>query len=435
MPASLNLLRERTRTRLIIARRHIEALPAGRGGEWKALLLHVLSEFDRDLKATEEQLTKAGNYPEESAELVRQTASLHLARTQALLDTLHFSVATYRSAVARSDVPVGLQHLIDVLIEDIVIDPGDPIIHLDARNMYSTIDLAGPLNQLITALEPPHTLYTGPHPIAFHLPALDPNNVLLSPVLAHEVAHTAVNRNLMQELLNQLPSIPEGISLQREFAAYESAAGSEAAANLRAAFQSWMAELICDATAVALTGPSFLFAFTAFAAPNSSAPAGATHPETHDRIRYALELVDMLGWTEFITARAPGLMAWLETTGNSPVLAGSTEETFLRTAMEATKVLRRDVAFGHISNKLVPAGQEARLEAAAGWLVQGVPLIDIEDEALKPWEAVLAGWLAAIRTHGDDSSSIALAAGDPDYNAVIVKALEYSQIVSAWRKP
>lgn len=435
MAETLELLRQRTQARFETMQRHIGDLPTGRGGQWTELLQHVLAQFRNDIAVVDAQLERAVSLPAGAAADIRVNATQHLERVQALLGTLHFQMATYRSAVARSDVPVGLQHLIDVLMEDIVIERGDPIIHLDARNMYSTIDLTGPMNRLINALEPPHTFYAGPHPIVFNLPALDPNNVLLSPVLAHEVAHTAVNQRLWKDFTANLSASQIGADIQAKFATYATRATAERVAELQKRFARWTTELLCDAVAIALTGPSFLFAFAGFAVPSVSNPAGDTHPETHDRIRYALELVARIGWADIMQGWAPQLMAWLRALSEAPVLDHSVEETLLRQAMDDTEDLRRELAFSHIQHHFVPDGQEGRLEQAAEWLKQGVPLIDIEGVALTPWEAILAGWLAAIRAHGDDASTVAVAAGDLDFNAVIVKALEYSQIVSAWRTP
>lgn len=431
MQKTLEILLERTRTRLSGLERQIEELPEGRGGEWKALLHHVWSEFQRDFASSEADLARAAGGDQDDT--MQAHVAQHLERVQLLLDQLHLPMATYRESVARSDVPVGLQHLIDVLMEDIVIDDGDPIVHLDGWNMYSTIDLTSPINELISGLGPAATPYTGRHPIAFNLPALDPKNALLSPVLAHEVAHTAVKQKLLTDLQTLVDSGPLGALLQQRLLQYAATASQEDVLRVAGSFQSWTSELICDAVAVAVSGPSFLLAFTAFVTPPTAAAGAGSHPPVHDRIRFALQLVDELGWTPFMRQRAPQLMEWLESVAGDIVLDHSAEETFLRWAMESTREARQEVAFAHLDALFVPDGQEERLDEAARWLAEGVPMIDIGNQALSPWQAVLAGWMAAVTVNGDASTTIVRAAGDRDYNAVIVKALEYSQIVTAWR--
>lgn len=432
IPNNLELLLERTRTRLRGLERQIAELPHGRGGEWKALLGHVLGEFTLVLETAELDLKKAAAVGGQAETDMAANVAQHLERVQLILDDFHEPITMYRESVARSDVPVGLQHLIDILMEKIVIGGGDPIIHLDGINAYSTIDLTAPVNELIRALSPTATPYTGKHPIAFNLPALDPNNALLAPVLAHEVAHTVVKQKLLGDLEERVSASSAGDDIQAALSKYE-ANVPDTAEKIRADFQSWSTELICDATAIAVTGPSFLLALIAALVPPSTPTGVLSHPPIHDRVRYALALASDLGWSTFMQARAPGIMAWLEDIASEELLDGTDEETFLRWAMEETRDFRRDVAFGHIDSHFTPNGHDDRIDHAVEWLAQGVPMVDIEGEALAPWQCVLAGWLAAIRCHGDTSATIARAAGDVDYNGVIVKALEYSQIVTAWR--
>lgn len=433
MPDTLDLLLERTNTRLSGFESHVDALPQGRGGEWKALLSHALNECRVDVATAVADVTTSAARGEPFASEMRARVIQHLERVQYLLDGLHLRMATYREAVARADVPVGLQHLIDVLMEDIVIGSGDPIIHLNELNMYSTIDLTGPINEIITGLGPVASVYAGRPPIAFNLPALDPNNALLAPVLAHEVAHTAVNERLLADLEARVSTAPIGADIQDALAKFANVAGPEAAAQVSGLFQAWSKELLCDAVAVAVSGPSFLLAFTAFVTPPSASVGLSTHPPVHDRIRFALAMVEELGWLPFLQERVPGLLAWLQSVAADSYAHTGAHEALLQWATESTRDFRRDIAFDHIKSHLVPAGEETRLDRAAQWLAEGVPLIDIDTVALSPWQTVLAGWMAASLSHGDSPVTIARAAGDRDFNAVIVKALEYSQIVTAWR--
>ena len=298
--------------------------------------------------------------------------------------------------------------------------------------MYSTIDLVGPMDELVAALGPKGRTYSGRHPIAFNLPAFDPNNVLLSPVLAHEVAHTAVTRELLQKLQARIQSGPAGKQIDDAFARLGFGGNQQQTAGLAQALRAWSAELLCDAIAIALTGPSFLFAFAAFVPPTAIAAAGNSHPDIQDRIGFALDVVDSYGWTPFIEDRAPILTKWFREVSTQPVLTGTAEETFLREAISASAAERKQIASDHIVSPLDPH-EGTRIDQAATWLAQGVPLVDIEGTVLSPWQVVLAGWMASISVRGDQSSTVALAAGDQDYNAVIVKAIEYSQIVSEWR--
>lgn len=428
---NLGLLRARTETRLAGASTFIEGLPSGRGGEWKALLAHTLEQFERAVAAAESDLALAEGLQPAPAAALRQNVVQRLERMQFSLDTLHHQMATYREAVARSDVPVGLQHLIDVLMQQIVIESGDPIVHLDANNMYSTIDLVNPMRELVGALVPAGDPFDGPHPIAFNLPALDPNNALLAPVLAHEVAHTAVTRDLLSKFHAKVFAEPYLSKINAAQAEMDAKSPSKQLPEIARTLFGWSSELLCDAIAIALCGPSFLLAFTAFVPPTSSVPA-TTHPDVQDRIRYALGLLDHLGWRSAAEERAPGLLAWIRDVASQPALTGTPEEEFLRRTLDITEEVRAEIAIEHVADFVLSSDALSDIDSASSWLAQGVPLIDAGDGPLTPWQVVLAGWLGALEVHGDEPRTIALAAGDRDYNSVIVKALEYSQIVSEW---
>ena len=87
--------------------------------------------------------------------------------------------------VERRDLPAGLHVAIDTTIDQLLSEGGDPIVHMDDEYMYSTLDLRRALNQ-----EPDEMV----SPIVFFLPATDPFNVLLLPIIAHEVGHGAIRQ-------------------------------------------------------------------------------------------------------------------------------------------------------------------------------------------------------------------------------------------------
>ena len=166
--------------------------------------------------------------------------------------------------------------------------------------------------------------------------------------------------------------------------------------------------------------------------PTAVSGASKSHPDIQDRLGFALDVIDSYGWTPFIEERAPKLVAWFREVSTQPVLTGGAEETFLREAISASSAERRQIASDHVVGPL-DSKEGDRIDQAAAWLAQGVPLVDVDGSVLSPWQVVLAAWIAGISVRGDESPTVALAAGDRDYNAVIVKAIEYSQIVSAWR--
>lgn len=428
------LLRADISHKLANMAQHIEALGLGRGGEWRSLLLHVHAQFVTASDRAFKNIVDADQTNEPRSSMLLELAGRQLERIRIQLDSLHIYFATYRDAVARSDIPVGLQHLVDLLMEQIVGTDGDPVIHLNPNNMYSTIDMVPALQELTAALDPPGETFAGRrHPILFNLPALDPKNVLLAPVLAHEVSHTLVSRDLLRTFQQEMQVDGTLAVVQSDLVPLESATPG-VSGPLGQQFRAWSSELLCDAIALALTGPSFLFALVAFAPPSASGSSGDRHPDNQDRVAFALELADQLGWIAPMEERCPGLLGWLRHVSSQPVLQNTPAETFLRSAILTTASTRTSVVLDQIGDAYRGDASLSRLDEASHWLAQGVPMVDPGGQALSPWEVVLAGWFGAIKVHGDLPESVAIAAHDEGFNALLVKGIEYSQIVSSWRR-
>jgi len=398
-----------------------------RGSKLRALMNHLLNRVDKELEALAQEEAQAVG-----VDALHDVVTRKYERLSPQLDSLHEILAAFRDAVGRSDVPVGLQHLIDVLMETVVIDQGDPIVQLSAVNMYSTIDLVAWVDDLFSRTGSPPAAYSGNHPIAFNLPALDPQNALLAPILAHEVGHTAVNQSLLRALEVAIDPAPVEALLAMQLSIAGLHPSGAEAGEWVASFQAWCAELICDAIAIAVTGPSFVLAFCAFAPPSASAQVG-THPSERDRIRIQLKQLDERGWTPTMERDFPSLTAWLRDASNNMTLTGTAKETFLRGAIALIENEIIAVAEQHIASGFDPKSADASISAAADWLSHGVPAVEFEGEVLGPWAIVMAGWIATFREHGDDPASLASGVGDTAFNAVVVKALEMSSIVTAWR--
>jgi len=174
-----------------------------------------------------------------------------------LLDELklvHLFLGMYAGDFGRNDLPVGLVHMVDALVRDLLPRGADPIIHLSPENMYSTLGVVEAAKQLWRLTPPPD-----PHPVGFNLPALNPENAMLAPILAHEVGHTAWRQGLDAQL-NATADLTAASAHLRSAVV----PGGPSAQHLAELFDSWRQELLCDALAAVLTGPSFLFASAVF---------------------------------------------------------------------------------------------------------------------------------------------------------------------------
>lgn len=432
MADSLEIVRAKVQSRISGLRKSIDHLSAGRGGQLGPLLAHKIDEVEHLVSVLEADIAVAQGIPDAGlASQLLTTVAQRFQRIGPQLDVLHHVLATFGDAIGRSDVPVGFQHLIDLLMEQIVPRPGDPIVHLDSQNMYSTADIELHMEGLFTRFGSPGngSTYDGLRPVAFNLPALDPANALLSPVLAHEVAHTAVAQKLFTDL-NAVIDLDYLDGLLRHAIA-ESGNQLDVSAVSRQ-FHSWCNELISDAVALVLTGPSFLWAFTTFAPPSDFAFVG-THPAERDRVRFHLSLLDRLKWTPFMRSEFPQLYQWFEKVAASPVLTGTPHETFLRTAARHIEDQIAQLAIDHVGDHALDPDLASRTNEAVSWFQDGVPVVEWGEVILSPWEVVLFGWVAALRVNGDSPASLPRAAGDEGFNSLLVKALELSSVVTSWR--
>ena len=252
----------------------VDRLPAGRGDRLGVLVRHALTKFEAEIEALDSE--RARDAAVEMEPDVRSRLLLGVSRKyerlRPQLNVIHQALATYQTCVNNTDVPVGLQHLIDVMMETLAEGHGDPIVCLDSVEMYSTIDLVAEFGELKKEhdgrLDIPAG-YTDKHPIALNLPALDPDNALLAPLLAHEVAHTAVEKSLRDKLSAATKKITKDVT--KKLGAFKTKHGSGAAAKTTEMYRDWCGELLCDGVAIAVTGPSFVFAFSGYVPPSDHA--------------------------------------------------------------------------------------------------------------------------------------------------------------------
>jgi len=333
----------------------------------------------------------------------------------------------YVDDVGRRDVPVGVWQMIDMLVESLLPGGADPVIHYDDQDMYSTADLVTAIQGTLSALG---VTYGDPvHPIIFFLPGTDPSNALLMPILAHEVGHAAVeDSHLGSATLKNVTQIEQLNALLDECL---KAAGDPSPGPWQFQFFQWVDELLCDALATVLTGPSLLFASATFLPAPDPGTLG-THPFPADRIRFTLEQLHRLGWTSILEGCAPKTKAWLERL-TAPA-TGEPKERFLRGAIEIVKPALFDVAEHHATRVFKPDDFNLVSSELTRIIEAGVPPAQVNGHSVDPWSITLAGWLYQFRVRGDAPKTLAEAAADRDFNALVHKAIEMSRIVRLWEE-
>lgn len=338
-----------------------------------------------------------------------------------------FSTLTpYLEDVGRSDVSLGLLQTADVVVESLLPDGADPVIHLDEHHMYSTLDLRVVTKRPLAALGGTSAIST--IPLVLFVPGIDPHNALLVPILAHEVGHSAVaEANLGSAVLSEADLAPLNALLDDGLRK----AGDPDPGPWQVQLFSWIDELLCDALALVLTGPSFLFAAAAFL-PAPQAGSLGTHPFPADRIRFAVESLRTLGWGAVLAERVPGLLAWLTDVSTAAEEPTDPRERFLRLGLRSLEASILTVARSQIAKPLTPGDFENLDSRVMELLNLAIPPSQVGVDPVPPWMIVLAGWFFRFRADGDRAETLAKATGDTVFNEYLLKAIEMSRVTSLW---
>jgi hypothetical protein len=391
-----------------------------RGGSLTALIHEMLNRLEQAAQIAKVAIRDAGS------DRARAAGTRKLLRVSTQLDTLHILIADYGADVGRKDLPVGLLYLIDSLIDTMLREGADSVVHLDSVRMYSTLPL---LPWAAGFLEDESILEWKAAPIVFNLPALDPTNILLSPILAHEVGHSAVRTwSLLGNVIGRGDAGAIGAKL-KECLTDDPDANTVA---WEKRLYDWLEELLCDALATVLAGPSFLFASAGFLPAPAHGRDTGTHPFPADRIRLTLSQLDSLGWTSFLDERAPVLTTWLKSLAEDAPEPRTSEEAFLRAVVESFKEPLLSVAQEHVGSQLREPEYSVVTEELEELLLMGIPLGRLDSGKPDTWHIILAAWLIALRRHGEEPAGLAKSLADTKYNRFLVKSLELTRVAELW---
>jgi hypothetical protein len=331
----------------------------------------------------------------------------------------------YLDDVGRRDIPVGLWQSIDVLVEGLLPGGADPVIHFDDHYMYSTADLVTAVQGGLAALGVayPDSVV---RPVVFFLPGTDPSNALLMPILAHEVGHTAVEQN---SLGSKAFKRVDAVRLNTLFDDCLQAAGNPPPGPWQVQLFRWMDELLCDALATVLTGPSLLFASATFLPAPDPGTLGS-HPFPADRLRISVQQLKALGWSKVLQESIPKTLAWLESLKAPPPT--DDRERFLRGAVDIIEPALFEVAKSHAKQTLTPADFGAVSGDLVTMIQANIPPAQVKGRHVDPWAITLAAWIYQFSALGDTPKSLAVAVADRKFNAFVHKSIEMAGITRLW---
>lgn len=405
---------------LVRLRVGLDKAATGRAASFLAFVAQHLGAVDSERVALVAQLQI------EADPSGRRILGRRLLRIRQLLDAFHILVFLYGPDVGRRDLPVGLLHLVDALLEGMV-GSGDAVVHLDQSNMYSTGSMTVMWSPLSKEL---NVTYTGEEPIVFNLPGLDPTNMLLSPILAHEVGHTVLSKF---PLITDALAASDVRSIEQHRDSAIAILPSVTQHDWQLQFRGWCEELICDALATALTGPSMLFASAAFLPAPDLGQLG-THPYPADRLRITLDQLEAGAWKPLIGEECAAIVDWLDGLAAAPAAYGNPLEASLR---ESTKLIAPAivaVAEAHIDARLQADDFAVVWPSLRDYLDAGIPPAQVSTHLPSPWQIVLGAWLFQLRRHGSDATGIARAVADSEFNRLILKSVEMARVLQLWEE-
>lgn len=395
--------------------RQVHAALPEEGGHGHSLAVAV-EEVVVGIRDSAEAIAAGGPY----ADVVERVHVRTLQRLLDQLNVLYEFVAHFQNDVGRTDVPIGLLHLIDELIEDLLPSGADPLLHLNTEHMYSTFSI---FHAIPSILDP--SRHPEPHPVAFNVPGLDPANALFAPILTHEVGHTCWQRGMGRDLQTMLDITAIEAELQAAVTA------GQDPADLRKAFEGWMQELMCDALAATLTGPAFLFASVVFL-PVIAQPRVGSHPYPRDRIAFTLRILDRYGWTTVLRDQVPVVLDWCQGLANTPTLSGSPVETALRAATRIAEPAMMQLAERAAANRVTSEEFVAICDDVFARLDLEIPPVSSGSRHLHAWLLITAAWIHEIRGRGDRPSELPAIASDTKLNRFVLKAVELAGIARLW---
>ena len=306
---------------------------SGRGSRIFDLHSRVIKEAQETLAEVDAKLAVSDD--DRTVRYAERTLSRALANVKSLLPFLR----PLMESVRRDDVPIGMLVALDSAIEASLPSGADPVVHLDNAHMYSTLNL-------YELLRWPQG--NGPTPVAFFVPVLSPFNALMTPILVHEIGHTAI---LQSDLVSTAVNTASA-DLNSLLAEHFSGADEETRFKAQTHLVGWADELLCDSLATAICGPSFLFALAAFLPATARDDPTSSHPFPSSRLHLSLTALESTGWSDFMEATCPGTIAWLRERATSGTLATDHQEQFLREACKVLAPAIESTVSAHVSKRI-----------------------------------------------------------------------------------
>ena len=318
-------------------------------------------------------------------------------------------VAEYASDIGRDDLPLGFLMLIDQICAELFDGPLDPLIHVANKWDYSLSPIPGG------------------RAFVLHLPAVDPTNVLLAPVLAHELSHAKFSE-IAAEFNEQRASVEAELDrLLEEWPVEEAAEQGKRETILPV----WSQELFCDAAATLVAGPAYLLAFMSRVG-GAGWALDKDHPPQPIRVHVIRKILRFTGWMPYIERASPEIALWMEDRISQRPPTGNALISFLYFASKAMSDIVVELAVANLARPFGPTGSIRRIHEIATHYRHLVLPTDMTRSEHSEWEFVLGAWLVGLDKTAFALQSIPDVSRDPQLNGLVVKTIELSKIAALW---
>jgi hypothetical protein len=200
-------------------------------------------------------------------------------------------------------------------------------------------------------------------------------------------------------------------------------------------------EAICDAFAIQLLGPTYLYAFVAILGTSDLDKVDPVHPAARQRMALMLDQLDAVGWGDVLTEETPELADWFRAEAEKSGPPLTRELAFCSRVVTAMAPSVRELVGQHVgSQSFTPASFPAQLRREIhDLLAVKVPPSQVQRsptdrQTIGRAEIILGSWIYAIQEAGDGLGAIAKAPGQPELSLLLPKALELSALLEAWEE-
>ena len=391
-----------------------------------ALIEHVERRIE-DYKTLPDKQSKGGAVME-MRQLVSGARGLH--RSLSWLD-----------AAGNPPLDLGTRYLVDQIAARLVLGGAEVTVVAAIDRSYATV--TNPLQQVfeLSDARPPVDEVA----IVVFVPRREQRSGLLHPLIVHELAHaankqhdlvarvldTAHGNNKLMNKMNKAAKKQAEEDVDTDVSDDDISAAAEI---IGARLAAWVEEAVCDAFAVQLLGPAYLYSFMAIVGTSDLDSASEEHPPTRQRIGLLLNQLEELGWNDLLADTSSEIDGWFRQTAREEHHHAEVGVRFCVDALASLEREIRIVVATHVDKMVFQASDFMPLQVEISQLLDaGIPPSQtLERKAIPRAAIILGSWLFAVKVQGGDLDALATAADVPELSRLLPKALQDAALLEAW---